>query len=50
MPVQSKVKQYTAEELDLTLISDKCFKLPSYNPPNLDCPKKTHLLSQVLIP
>jgi len=26
MPVQSKVKQYTAEELDLALISDKCFE------------------------
>jgi ATP-dependent helicase YprA (DUF1998 family) len=26
MPVQSKVKQYTAEELDLALLSDKCFE------------------------
>jgi len=26
MPILSKVKQYTPEELDFTLISDKCFK------------------------
>lgn len=26
MPVQSKVKQYTADELDLALISDKAFE------------------------
>jgi ATP-dependent helicase YprA (DUF1998 family) len=26
MHVQSKVKQYTVEELDFALISDKCFE------------------------